>query len=797
MFKHFFRLALRNLVRNKTYSFINIGGLAVGLAGFIIVLVYLNHELSYDKWSPELSRVYRVSQQTDIEVLEQTPAPLAQFLKTNVPGISVATTVQADGDYEVPLTANEKTIYSKGSVTADSLFLRVFPFHVVSGDPSNVLNRPDAIVISRELGQRLFGNADPMGKPIKIYGAYTCQVTGIFEQPTGPSHLYAEFIWRSPYERQNNHWGNQSFQTYVKLDAPIPVKTLESRINPVFYNERLKEANKNFGQFRKEGHQAGLFVDAVASIHNFPVHGSSQFPTVMVLLVLAFLLLIAGAVNFSNLTIAASIRRAKEVGIRKTMGSGKGQLLGQFLGETAMQCVISLLIALVLVALLLPWFSRSFNVDFSLFNSGNGWSIAWQIALCLLLIELLSGLYPALFLAMLNTTKVLKGEYSAGTKGRRFRNALIVVQFVVAAFFVFGSVVINRQVHYMQTRDKGFSGEQVMRIEAMQKSRDAAFDLTKQMLSAVPGVAMVAKTTEVPGDAFGDTSTFRFKLEDGNFARLGSVKISDGYFTTLGIALVKGRLFDERYADQHTRTVILNETAAATIFHGDAIDHMISFDGCDTLPVRVVGVVKDFLVGGFEQAVQPVAYTIGNDACMFQSGGAILVKMRGDKLTGTIAAVQDVWKKIEPDLPLRYSFLDDNFAELFASYNRLQQIIGIFTIVAIVISLIGLFAITAYLTGQRSKEIGVRKVLGAGVGNLAALLSRDFVILVGIAIAIAAPLAWWATRQWLNTFAYRIPLNGWLFVFSAAALLVVALTTIVVQTSRAAMANPIRSLRSE
>lgn len=796
MLKHFFRISLRNLVRNRVYSTINIAGLTVGLAGFIIVLLYLNNELSYDKWSPELKRVYKIGRRTDDEVLETTPAPLAGFLAAKSPQVIAATRIQPSNDYEIPLSAGDTKVYAKGGVEADSLFLDVFPYKVLAGDKVNPLDKPNAIVITPSLSQRLFGKEDPIGKTIRLFNSVDNEVTAVIEEPSGPTHFNLQFAWRSSYEKGNNFWGNQSYQTYIKTANELSVAKLDKLINPLYYEERIKKNDQPYTAFLAAGHQEGLFADAVGRLHNFPRHGASNFTTVATLLVLAFLLLIAGAINFSNLSIAASIRRAKEVGIRKTLGSGRWQLIRQFLGETALQCLISLVLALVLVQLILPHFARSFDIQLSFFGASNIGYIILQLVICLVVVVLLSGLYPAVVLSLVNTNKVLKGEYSSGTKGRGFRNALIVAQFVVAAFFVFGTLVINRQIRFMETRDKGFSGDQVMRIQATQNTRDKNFNITREALLKVPGVVEVAKTTAVPGDKYIDTSTYTFKYA-GADQRLVSVKVSSEYFTAMGIKLMKGRLLDERQSDQNTRSAILNETAARKLSADDIIGKSIYFPDCDTIPVQVVGVVRDFNVQGFENSVQPVAYTIGNKACMFQSGGAMLVKINSNKTAGTVAAITNAWKNIEPDLPIRYTFLDDNFQRLFAAHIRLQQIISVFAITAIIISVMGLFAMTAYLTSQRRKEIGVRKVLGASVADIASLLSRDFVKLVVIGVVIAVPLGYWATQQWLQTFAYRIPLSWQLFAIAALLVVVIAVITVSLQTVKAARANPVNSLRSE
>jgi len=796
MIINYLKTAWRNLEKNKFYSSINITGLAVGLAGFIIILLYLNYELSYDKWDPSLKRVYKISEQRDLDILQQTPAPLAGFLRDKLPAIEASTTMQPAGDYQVLLGAGDKKIYQNGSVEADSSFFKVFPYQIIEGNASTVLDKPNAIVISSELAIKLFDKTDPIGKTIKIFNAFDCEVTGILQEPNQPGNLNIQFVYRSPYEKQNIFWENYSYNTYVKTKLPLATDKLENDINQVYYNERLKKDNQSLAAFRKAGHQSGLFADEVQKLHNFPKHGNSNFTTVSVLLVLAALLLLAGTINFSNLSIASSIRRAKEIGVRKVLGSGRRQLIFQIIGEIALQCIMSLCLAILLVYMLLPFFNERFNIKLSIFGSGYITSFLGQIALCLLVVILLSALYPALFLSRYNIAKVLKGDYSTGKKGIAFRNALIVVQFTVSAFFIISILVISSQMHYMQTKDKGFSGEQVIRLEAAQKIRDAGFDITRNTLLGIPGVEFVSKTTTVPGDAFADTSTVAYKY-NGKEYRMTSVKVSDDYFKTLDIALLHGRLFNNSYADENTRSVVINESAAKRLNLQNPLGATITFPYCDTVPMQVIGIVKDFNVSGFENAVQPVVFTVGNKACMFQSGGGILVKVKSANVSNTVASIEAAWKKIDPDFPIRYSFLDDNFQKLFASYLRLQSVINFFAITAIFISITGLFALTAFLVTRRTKEIGIRKILGAGTVDLGLLLGKDFVRLVIIAVGIAIPLGWWAANSWLQSFAYRVPISWVTFLFSALIIIAIAVFTMSIQTIKAAIANPVKSLRTE
>ncbi len=796
MIKNFFKTAWRNLVKNKTYSAINMAGLAVGLAGFIVILLYLNYELSYDTWNTSLKKVYRVSEKTDEKIAERTAAPLAAFLKQQLPEVESATKMQPAGDYEVLLSAGNKKIYQKGGVEADSCFFKVFPYKLTKGNASTILDKPNAIVISNELSAKLFGKDDPIGKTIRVFNAFDCEVTGIMKEPETPSALNVHFVYRSAYEKPNYSWDNLSYNTYIKTKQVVSADKLESDLNRVYYNQRLKQDNQSLDEFRKAGHQAGLFTDEIGKLHNFPKHGSSNFTTVSILLLLAALLLLAGAINFSNLSIAASVRRAKEIGVRKVLGSGRKQLVMQIIGEIAFQCFISLCLAMLLVYITLPYFTSQFNIKLSLLNASNTFSVLLQVALSLLVVVLLSGLYPAVFLSKYNITRVLKGDYSTGKKGIAFRNALIVIQFVVSAFFIISTMILSSQMNYMQKKDKGFSGEKVMRLEAAYKIREAGFATTRNTLLTIPGVQYVSKTTKVPGDAFLDTSTILFK-HDGKEYPLASVKVSDDYFRTLNISLVQGRLFSQSYADQHCRSAVINESAVKKLSLQNPVGTTITFSGCDSLPVQVIGVVKDFNVSGFENIVQPVIFTVGNTDCLRQSGGGILVKISSDNIGQTVANIEAAWKKIDPDFPIRYSFIDDNFQKLFATYTRLQSIIGFFAFTAIFISVTGLFALTAFLISRRTKEIGIRKILGAGIGDLSLLLGRDFIRLVLIAVMVAVPLSWWAADKWLQSFAYRTSINWVTFLIAALVIIVIAVLTMSIQAVRAAISNPVKSLRTE
>lgn len=793
MIKHNFKTAWRSIWNAKSYTLINIVGLSAGLASFIIVLLYLNHELSYDNWSPELEKVYRVGIETNGDIQYNTPAPLASFLAEKDPNIVTSTAIQESGDYKGLISTNEKSVYQDGLIIADSNFFKVFPLKILQGDTENPLQQPNSVLISEKLSKKLFGNINPIRQTIKIYNFFEASVAGVMAEIDTPGHLKINLVAKDPYGQQDNQWQNFSYTTYIKSKNPVSEEYITDHINRAYFNERLKKDNQTFEEYLKGAKKTSLFVDAVPNIHNFPKYESSNIKTVAVLFVLAILLLIIGAINFSNLSIAKSLGKTKEIGIRKVLGSGNWNLFWQFMAEAILQCFISLLIAIGIVLLSLPYINSIFGLQLSL---DTNFEFLGQIALCLVAIILISGLFPSILLSRFKLLKILNGGTSKANKGLVLRNVLVVFQFIVTSFFIIAIVVINKQLNYIQTKDKGFSEEQLVRIETSQKTRDTDFETVRDQLLDVPGVVAVSKTTNVPGDRFADSSTVNFNFKSEEY-KMNSVKISADYFATLQTPIVKGRGFQNTGADIHTKTAIINETAAAQLSSGNVIGSNIFFLGCDDKPMQIVGIVKDFNVLGFENKVQPAVFTIGNESCMFQSGGAILARLNTQNPKASIDKIESLWKQVEPGTPMRYSFLDDNFQQLFSSYYRLQNVISFFGIIAIVISIMGLFALTTFVLKQRVKEIGVRKVLGAEVSNIVALISKDFLILVIVAILIAIPLGWYIMNKWLENFAYKTDLSWWIFMISGLIVLVIAFITVSLKTINTAMKNPIKSLRTE
>lgn len=783
-------------MRNKFTSFVNIGGLAISLTSFLLILLYLNFELSYDLWDPSLKSVYRVSQQTESNYANNpAPAPLAPLLAEHMPEVQAYTRMIPSGNYQTLVSYDNIKIYQKDVVMADSGFLDVFPYHLLAGNAANALREPASALISQAVSEKLFGKADPIGKVIKIYNQMPFTVTGVIAAPATPSHIAAAIVLRDPFKAQNSGWSNISYISYIRLRKPVATAVLEDKINRTFYDHHLKTGAEDYAAYVKAGNVPSLITDAVPDIHNFPRLGSSPFKTTMILFGLAGLLLLSGALNSSNLSLVKTLKRSREVGVRKVMGSSRMQILVQFMLEVAIQCCISLVLALGMSMLLLPVFNQLFGLSLSFSGQFYSYKMIWQCVAALVAIVLISGLYPAILFARQGVVNVMKGHFSTGATGKRFSHSLIIAQFAVSVFFIVSVLVMADQMNFMKHRDIGFNPAQVVQIEANQPTRENNFEQTRAKLLRVPGVQLVSKTTAVPGSLV-DTSFHSFHYA-GSSKQFSSVRVSTDFFATLGILVLTGRMFSDAHPEDQDNTAIINESAAKTLGVRDPVGSRISYASCDSIPYQIVGVVKDFQVQGFDSYVRPTLYSISNAHCTYQSGGALLVKVNTANLDKTMAGISQLWETVEPGFPLRYSFLDDNFQQLFSSYTRVQYIIHVFTFISVFISVMGLLALTVYMTEQRTREIGIRKVLGASVGGIVALLSKDFLRLVILSVLIATPVAWYLMERWLRDFAYRVNISWFLFALAGVGALLIAFATVGVQALRAARANPAHSLKAE
>ena len=634
-----------------------------------------------------------------------------------------------------------------------------------------------------------------MGEQLKIFGgAVTGVITGVFEPVSTPTHLPSEIFYRSPWEKENNNWSNFSYATYISTLAPVEQKLFDEKITALYAKQQLNLSGEKLSRYVQAADSDRYFTEQLNELHTNPKSGGGNITTIKVLLLLAAALLIAGAINFSNLSLASSLDRLKEIGVRKVMGASKADIFRQYFFSVAIQCLISLGTAALLVALIIPLFKQEFNVQLNLFDySDTGFYI--QLVIVLAVVAVLSGVYPSVVLSRFNAAEVIKGK--PGTNGKtNGSNLLVILQFVLSAFFIIGSIVIYKQVSFLQSSDKGFKADQVLRIEATQKTREQHFETTREKLLSIPGVLAVSKSTTVPGDQYIDTSSNKMKWNNISL-KINEVKVSTDYFKTIGAQLLRGRFFDERYADQHTRSIVINEEAARQMNTANPVGEVLIPEGCDTVPAQIIGVVKNFRVQGANMPVQPAMFMIGNFACSYRSGGAILVKLETANPQNTLAAIEKMWREVEPDFPIRYSFLNDNFQQLFTEYRRVQKVVGAFTVTSLFIALMGLFAMCAFLVKRKAKELGIRKVLGAGTLDVFRTVSARYLWNVAIATAVAIPLGWMAAHKWLQSFAFRYQLSWFDFAVAAILSILVAVLTVGFHVFKAAFTNPVDALRND
>jgi putative ABC transport system permease protein len=833
MLKNYFTIAWRNVQRNKGYTLMNIAGLAFGLAVFIAALLYVNYETSFDKWDKQLKRVYRVDNtQTWGENIDHTiwtPYPFGTQLIAQSPEIEALTRVFDKGEGLV--TAGEKQIYVDKVMTADSAFLSVLPYHLKYGSATAALKQPGQAIITSALSYKLFGEENSIGKTFTVNNGKPCTVTGIYEA-TGPSHLDFN-ICTSLFTKQPDHWGFQMFITYVLMKPGAKTAALAGRARTVLINgiasysyksmvqgnPKLVEPVSQQEQWLKTNMQQSvnqidfkpvadihLYSTATAyrdAIENHPLFNfkSGNGTPVIFFSIAAVLVLVLACINYINLSIARAGKRAKEAGMRKVMGAGRYQLIKQFLAEAFVQSFIALVLGLILSKWIISLINSAFGMNLVFFNrlfSSQGLMFSSELLLLIVVVTLLSGAYPAFILSSFRPARVLKGEITKSIKGKLLRNSLVVLQFSISACFIIGMIVVYKQLHYMNSTDPGFSTEQVLVLKPKSNlvitPGDPAnkIDLLRTQLAQLPGVKGVAVTDFYPG-------TPSMVAEADASYNNGQGKITFDYvhfdyFKVLNMKMLAGRDFSPAYGTDTATSAVINETAVRYMGFKEPIGQTVKVMGRD---YHVIGIVKDNHVAGYNSKIVPELYAIGVQPRMFGGYKSILVKVNGRDAGASAKAIEAYWKTIEPEYPLRYSWLDQDFARLLDKYERFGKITILLSAVSIVIALMGIFALSAFAAAQRTKEIGVRKVFGASVAGITAMLSLDFLKLIIIALVIAFPISYWFTHQWLQEFAYRIPLNGLIFFFAGLVILTVALVTVSIQAVKAAVVNPIKSLRTE
>ena len=791
MFKNYLKIAVRNLLKHKTYSFINLTGLAIGITCCVLMLLFIHEEFSYDRFHVNAERIYRVGNEgrfgNEIWKGARTSHPLASALAAEFPEVQHA--VRFYRLYQPLVQHGDKKFIEPRFFYADSTVFAVFTFPLINGDPRTALAQPYSLVLTQEMAQKYFGADDPIGQTLAIAGAGDFQITGVLQNIPANSHLACDFL--ASYETlrvQNNpnfgEWNAIVTSTYILLSAQYQTADLEAKLPALVAKY----------QTQSQGATQRLFLDPLLDLHlrssfNSDLGTRGSMATIYLLAVIAAFILLIACINFMNLATARSLRRAREVGVRKVMGAQRLQLVRQFLGEAILLSFGAMLLAVPLVELLLPIFNQLVDKKLALDLSKN-LSAAGVFAAIGLLVGVISGSYPAFALSAFQPAEVLKSQLQSRARGSRLRQTLVVVQFAISIIFIVSTMIVGAQLEFFRNKKLGFNKEQVVAFRIQDRSLGARYEAIKHELRQNANILSVAATSQLPGAGEGQ---YYYNLEGREEAiTLPTYFIDAEFIPTLGIELAAGRSFSANVATDATSAFMINETAARQFGWNDPLGKMINWD--NTKKGTVIGVVKDFHTVSLREPIEPLVIQIFPEP-MYVS--YIIARLAPHDIPATLAFIKEKWQAFDPQYPFKYSFLDEDFDRFYRAEERLAQIFRYSSALAILIACLGLLGLASFTAEQRTKEIGVRKVLGASVSQIIVLLSRDFAKLVGIAFMVATPLAYFAMNRWLQNFAYRTDIELQTFLRAGLLALIMACLTVSYQAAKAALANPVEALRYE
>lgn len=818
MIQNYLKIALRNLRKNGLYSFLNITGLAIGIAACLLIVLYVVHETGYDRWNPLADRIVRPAADISFGGHHYELAVVSSFTAPDagreMPEIQSWCRIRAYGTYLVKREGpSQQNIREENVLTVDSTFFEVFPLRMIEGDPVRCLTRPNTMAISRSRAEKYFSSPQmALGQTLVLENEERWQITAVYEDMPTASHFRADLLlsMNGNEEIKNDppFWAaNNNFNTYFLLRQGTDFEAFNKKFERLSAEKIAITTQQLLGttteDMAKSGQYARYYLQRLTDIHlhsdltaELAPNGSIRYVWIFSAIA-AFILLIA-CINFMNLATARSAGRAREVGMRKVLGGQRHALIAQFLSESFVISAVAVALAVLIAAVAMPWYREL---------AGNDLAIPWTSSVFWLSLlagtvatGLLAGSYPAFFLSAFDSLRVLKGQVAGIGKGGGFRSALVVFQFAVSVVLIFSTMLVFRQLNFIQNKKLGFEKSQVIVLDDAYALGDKIYTLKEQMLK-YPAIenATVSGYLPVPSNR----SDYGFSkvraLDKDHTVSMQRWFVDDDYMGTLGMELVNGRNFDPaRVTD--SMAVIINETAARLWGFEDPVGQKIytpsrNFQGAprpeDFEELTIVGVVKDFHWASMRDNIGALCFQMGN------SRGLASFRYKGADTAPVIAALEKEWKALSPDQPFSYRFLDESFARMYEAEQRVGAIAGIFGLLSVLVSCLGLFGLAAFTTEQRTKEIGIRKVLGASVAGITGLLTKDFIKLVLLAIVIATPLAWYFMKTWLADFAYRIEIQSWMFVAAGAIAVAVAFLTVSFQSIRAALTNPVKSLRSE
>ena len=810
MINNWIKITFRNFRKNGFFTIINVLGLTIGMVGIILVSLYWNDELNYNQWNPHKEEIYSVAHQFD-----WSGKPSYMSIASIPEGPSIKETFSEVKDFmacgwtrnDVIKTENH-SIYLEGYLPATSNFFDFFPFEFLHGNAKNSLADLQSIVISEDWMNQLYDGKNPVGKKLTI-GKNEYTVKGVYRIP-GVSSVAPKAVlqmdWNQMMKDNGSNWATYQTGIYLKVKKGTDVQNLEKKIyDQIIMKNAIEPFAKNQNLSLEEyiGKYGGakLGLDQLSTIRLFgkaPGSGGAEKGNLTMLYLLTGLsvvIMILSAFNYINLTTASSIKRAKEVGIRKTLGATKSKLIIQFVFENLILCVFSLFLALALSEILLPHFNEYFEKDLKI----DGIKIYLELILILIITTIISGLIPALYLSNFQPLNVLKGNFSRSSKGIWARNSMLGLQFVVSLFFLIAGIIIYLQVSYMSEKELGFKGDQLVAINFSGQSSNQKYDLIKQEFKKLPGVTDVSSGLMIPasssyvGGAVKDVKT-------ENTVELGLAGAMDFNFPEiLNLKIKEGRTLSEKYASDTISNVLINETLAKRLDLKNPVGAEIFYGPADK-NFKIVGVVKDYFVNGFQTEIDPVVYFHWNTIPWTKDQmNYALMKIQPEQMDKALAEIEKKWiSEVQPQgHPFKYHFIDQEFANTYKEFTRQQNLFGILTIVAISIALLGLFGLISLVVEQRMKEISIRKVLGASQGNLVQLIGKEYLIIAFVSFLICVPLTYYLMQKWLEEFAYRIEIPVWPFVVGLIVLFTLVFVIISIRAMYAMKTNPVKYLKYE
>ena len=790
MIKNYLKTAWRNLIKNKAHTFINIAGLSVGLACSLLILLWVQNELSVDAYHKNGDRLYSVyeRQYYDNKVHGQygTPGVLADELKKQIPEIEAASNLIYGDEYTFQV--GDKILKMNGADAGDDYF-KMLSIPLLQGNAQTALNSPVSLAISRKMAVAFFGSPQgAIGKTIRYENKKNFKVTGVFEDLPKTSSQKYDFVinWYNYLEENGwaKDWGNNGPATMIMLRADAKPALVEKKITHFLDNLNKDQKKGTFTedlglQRLDEGYLHGNF-------DNGKIEGGRIEYVHLFTIVAIFILLIA-CINFMNLTTARSVKRAREIGVRKVVGAVRSVLIKQFIGESLLITTLAVVVSLALLVVLLPVFNQITQKEIDLpFNQPLFWI---KLAALTIITGLISGSYPALFLSSFNPVKVLKGTMKLDSGTTMFRKGLVIFQFALSVILITATIIVSRQMAYVQSKNLGYDRENLIYVP-MNGELMPKYNTFKEEALRMPGIQSVSRISNVPTNMSSTTGGVNWEGKDPNL-NIEFTQISVGYdfVKTLKLQMLGGRDFSKDYPTDSVGYII-NEAALKRIKYADPIGKPLSFWGKKG---TIVGLVKDFHFNSLHEEVQPLVIRSREQ----ESYGTVMVKTQPGKTKQALASLETLCKQINPSFPFAYNFSDQEYQKLYQNEQVVTKLSDAFAFLAIFISCLGLLGLAMFTAEQRIKEIGIRKVLGASVSSLFRLLSSEFLVLVIIALFIALPISWYAMNHWLQRFAYRTPMQWWMFALSGATIILIAVLTVSFQAIKAALINPIKSLRSE